>query len=153
MDEIQLRLLTRDTADFESLLLLMSQLVPDDPVIDPNSGYDHWCNMLTQNALRFPAVIFQHKVVACCALAILPNLTRQFRPYALIENVVTDERFRNQGFGKRLLRYAQDIAWAQGCYKVMLLTGSKRASTLNFYERAGFSKDKKTGFVAYAPTL
>jgi hypothetical protein len=39
-------------------------------------------------------------------------------------------------------------AWDAGCYKVMLLTGSRRPSTHAFYRACGFSGDDKTGFVA-----
>ena len=35
-----------------------------------------------------------------------------------------------------------------GCYKVMLMTGSKRASTHAFYRACGFVADDKTGLVA-----
>ena len=63
-------------------------------------------------------------------------------------NVVTHAAPRGNGWGKRLLREALSFAWANGCYKVMLLTGRKDEATLEFYEGAGFSRDEKTGFVA-----
>jgi GNAT superfamily N-acetyltransferase len=47
-----------------------------------------------------------------------------------------------------VLRSALDLAWRLGCYKVMLLTGSKEPGVHRFYERAGFAKDDKTGFIA-----
>jgi hypothetical protein len=40
------------------------------------------------------------------------------------------------------------MAWEQTCYKVMLLTGSRRSATHPFYEACGFRGDEKTGFVA-----
>ncbi|YAG15150.1 hypothetical protein NSTC745_04511 [Nostoc sp. DSM 114161] len=46
------------------------------------------------------------------------------------------------------LHYALDLAWQQKCYKVMLLTSSKSEETLRFYERAGFKRGVKTGFIA-----
>lgn len=38
---------------------------------------------------------------------------------------------------------AVDIAKNQNCYKVMLLTGSKKQETLNFYKSEGFRDDIK----------
>ena len=40
---------------------------------------------------------------------------------------------------------AIERAWEADCYKVMLMTGSKKSSTLAFYEAAGFEQSK-TGF-------
>ncbi|MEE0157694.1 MAG: hypothetical protein UER27_10665 [Acutalibacteraceae bacterium] len=39
------------------------------------------------------------------------------------------------------------MAAENGCYKVMLLTGSKQESTLRFYERCGFDRHAKTAFL------
>jgi GNAT superfamily N-acetyltransferase len=88
---------------------------------------------------RFLAVRFS------CTLIVIPTLTRGGKPYALIENVVTDARYRGRGYGTRLLQAAVQAAWSADCYKVMLLTGSKQPSTLKFYENAGFEQTK-TGF-------
>lgn len=41
-------------------------------------------------------------------------------------------------------------AWEAGCYKVMLMTGSKRPETLRFYADAGFEQSK-TGFQIRRP--
>jgi GNAT superfamily N-acetyltransferase len=85
------------------------------------------------------------RLVTSCTVVVVPNLTRGGTPYALIENVVTHADHRDQGFGKTILAAAVDRAWAAGCYKAMLMTGSKRPSTLAFYEAAGFEQSK-TGF-------
>lgn len=86
-------------------------------------------------------------LVTSCTVIVIPNLTRGGAPYALIENVVTDAGHRNEGLGKAILKAATDRAWAAGCYKAMLMTGSKKPSTLAFYEAAGFEQSK-TGFQA-----
>lgn len=86
-------------------------------------------------------------MTSTCTLATIPNLTRSARPYGLIENVVTHPDFRRRGFATALLRHALQVAWEQGCYKVMFLTGGDGA-TLRFYEQAGFRAGVKVGFVA-----
>ncbi|MCX7369259.1 MAG: GNAT family N-acetyltransferase [Alphaproteobacteria bacterium] len=89
--------------------------------------------------------LLHDELVASCTLIVIPNLTRGGKPYALIENVVTDALYRGQGYGTRVLRAAVAAAWDAGCYKVMLMTGSKQPSTLKFYKNAGFEQTK-TGF-------
>lgn len=85
------------------------------------------------------------EMVTSCTIVVIPNLTRGGTPYALIENVVTSANHRNRGWGKAILKAAVDHAWTEGCYKAMLMTGSKKPSTLVFYEAAGFEQTK-TGF-------
>lgn len=84
-------------------------------------------------------------IVAVCTLYILSNLTRGCRPFGLIENVVTHKDHRRLGYGRQLLAEATQRAQRIGCYKLMLMTGSKRPETLAFYEASGF-KQNKTGF-------
>ena len=45
--------------------------------------------------------------------------------------------------------YARKIAEQENCYKMMLLTGSKRLETLHFYEKAGYNSSDKTAFVQW----
>lgn len=89
------------------------------------------------------------RIVSSCVCLIVPNLTRGLRPYGLIENVVTLEEYRGRGYASACLTYAKELACAAGCYKLMLMTGSKQESTLAFYRHAGFNSTDKTGFVQW----
>lgn len=88
-------------------------------------------------------------IVSSCVCVIIPNLTRNVRPYAFVENVVTDEHYRNRGLATQCLNYAKEIALKKNCYKLMLLTGSKNESTLRFYEQAGYNRNDKTAFIQW----
>lgn len=68
------------------------------------------------------------------------EVTHNQQPYAFIENVITDERFRKRGLVTQCLDYAKEIAIKENCYKMMLLTGSKKKSTLF----SGYSVVKET---------
>ena len=89
------------------------------------------------------------KLVSSCVCVIIPNLTRNIRPYAFIENVVTHADHREKGYATACLNYAKGLAVKADCYKMMLLTGSKSESTLNFYKRAGYNCMDKTAFIQW----
>lgn len=88
-------------------------------------------------------------IASSCVCVIIPNLTHGQQPYAFVENVVTRPEYRKKGLATACLDYAKDIAEKGGCYKIMLLTGSKEESTLRFYERAGFNRNDKTAFIRW----
>ena len=62
---------------------------------------------------------------------------------------VTNEAYRGRGYATDCLNYAREIARQNGCYKMMLLTGSKDPKTLHFYERAGYNSSDKTAFIQW----
>ncbi len=89
------------------------------------------------------------KIVSSCVCVIIPNLTRNVRPYAFIENVVTHADYRGKGYAGECLDFAKKIAEQENCYKMMLLTGSKKTETLRFYEKAGYNSSDKTAFIQW----
>lgn len=89
------------------------------------------------------------KIISSCVCVIIPNLTRNVRPYAFVENVVTHGDYRGKGYATQCLDYARKIAEKENCYKMMLLTGSKRPETLRFYENAGYNSSDKTAFIQW----
>lgn len=93
--------------------------------------------------------IVNNKIVSSCVCVIIPNLTRNVRPYAFIENVVTNKDYRGKGYATECLNYAKDIAVKENCYKMMLLTGSKEQKTLEFYQNAGYNSTDKTAFIQW----
>lgn len=88
-------------------------------------------------------------IVSSCVCVVIPNLTRNVRPYAFVENVVTHSAHRGKGYATQCLDYAKAVARRQDCYKMMLLTGSKEQKTLDFYTRAGYNCADKTAFIQW----
>lgn len=137
--------------DLPEILRLYRQLHPDDPVLGEGRAAEIQEAILASPWFSIFVLEREGRILASCYLNLIPNLTRGGRPYAIIENVVTDEAFRGRGLGKALMGAVLGRAWAHGCYKAMLQTGSKRASTHAFYRACGFSGDDKKGYVARPP--
>jgi GNAT superfamily N-acetyltransferase len=89
------------------------------------------------------------KIVSSCVCVVIPNLTRNVRPYAFVENVVTHTDFRGRGLASECLEYAKQIAKRCNCYKMMLLTGSKEKEIFHFYKNAGYNSADKTAFIQW----
>lgn len=134
--------------ELNGLLDLYQCLNPGDPDM---KGTDHitqlWREIFNDPSLYYFVVEEDGRLVSACMLAIIKNLTRSGRPFGLIENVVTHSEYRNRGYGTAILQQAVKTAQENNCYKVVLLTGRKEESTLRFYERAGFQRGLKTGFI------
>ena len=88
-------------------------------------------------------------IVSSCVCVIIPNLTRNVRPYALIENVVTHAEHRGKGYATACLNCAKELAVKADCYKMMLLTSAKSDNTLDFYKKAGYNCTDKTAFIQW----
>ncbi|GAA6623998.1 GNAT family N-acetyltransferase [Scytonema sp. NUACC26] len=147
---ITVRSIARD--ELPQLLSLYRHLNPvDAPLPSDDVLQSLWDTILSDPRLCYIVAELSNQLVATCNLTIVPNLTRGARPYGIIENVVTHSNYRQQGIGTQMLHYALNLAWKQQCYKVMLLSGSKREETLRFYEQAGFQRGVKTGFIAFPP--
>jgi GNAT superfamily N-acetyltransferase len=145
--DIQFRLIRAD--ELSSLLELYKHLNSDEPPLPEAEVLDRvWNDFTTDPKIHCVVAEMDSHLVASCTLIIVPNLTRGARPYGLIENVVTHPDYRKKGIGHSLLRHTLQLAWDKGCYKVMLLTGRKQEETMRFYEKAGFQRGIKTGFVA-----
>lgn len=108
-----------------------------------------WKQIITDRNHHFIVNVQQDRMVSSCVCVIIPNLTRNVRPYALIENVVTLSAFRGRGYATECLDYARNIAEQNDCYKMMLLTGAKDQKTLDFYKNAGYNSEDKTAFIQW----
>ena len=108
-----------------------------------------WEKIMTDTDHHLIVCEIDGKIVSSCVCVIIPNLTRNVRSYAFVENVVTHEDYRGKGYATECLDYAKQIAKENNCYKMMLLTGSKKPETLAFYEKAGYNSLDKTAFIQW----
>ncbi|MDD6794822.1 MAG: GNAT family N-acetyltransferase [Clostridiaceae bacterium] len=136
-------------SELKELLSLYEYLKSDDIPKESNELNDIWGNILNYNGQHIIVAEEDNKIVSSCVVTIIPNLTHNHKSYALVENVVTNENYTKRGFATACLNYAKELAIKENCYKLMLLTGSKRESTLKFYEQAGYNKNDKTAFIQW----
>jgi GNAT superfamily N-acetyltransferase len=134
--------------DFQDVLRLYRQLQPEDPVLRDGSDAASFGLILRSPGLHLFVLEIDGAIVATTYLNVIPNLTRSASPYAVIENVVVDETFRGTGLGKQIMAGTLRAAWDAGCYKAMLLTGSRNPATHAFYRACGFSADAKQAYLA-----
>ncbi|MCU0847604.1 MAG: GNAT family N-acetyltransferase [Spirochaetes bacterium] len=146
MNEEKPRILKED--ELQKLLDLYEHLHPGDGNIATDRTRSSWESIMKNRDIITVFVIELEGIMASsCVLSVIPNLTRGGRPYGLLENMITHPAYRNRGLGKAVVTEAIRHARNRNCYKVMLLSDSKRTEAHAFYEAVGFDRGKKIGFV------
>jgi GNAT superfamily N-acetyltransferase len=90
-------------------------------------------------------------VIGTTVLAILPGMAHGVSPFAVIEYVVVDEKYRGKGIGKTMMEYCMSKAKEAGCYKIMLTSDNRRTEAHDFYKSLGFEASAH-GFRLYFQT-
>jgi GNAT superfamily N-acetyltransferase len=138
-----------NASDRQVLCELYRQLNPDDPPWPSDAhAADALAGVFAQAGTTILICETGGVAVSTCMLVVCPNFSRAGRPFALIENVVTHREHRRHGHGRRVVARAIEIARELGCYRVTLMTGSRREETLRFYEGTGMRRNSKTAFEA-----
>lgn len=133
--------------DFNGLSELYTHLHNNKPIEDNMLNRSIFEQILSDKNHHIIVAEVDGKIASSCVCVIVPNLTHNQQPYALIENVVTHKAYRNRGLASQCLTYAKDTALQDNCYKMMLLTGSKKRSTHKFYRKNGYNRFEKTGYI------
>lgn len=130
-------------SDLPRIIELLAQLSPNDPEREDMSSplpynYHMVFREMAQGKQQLLVAEVRRKIVGTLVLVIVPNLARKGTPYAIIENVVVDEKQRSKGIGGALMTHAIEEARKAGCYKVALTSGKHRKDAHRFYERLSF---------------
>ncbi|HQA50373.1 MAG TPA: GNAT family N-acetyltransferase [Syntrophomonadaceae bacterium] len=134
--------------ELDKLLNLYQHLHPEDPDVRDSEVLESlWTEIFNDPNLYYLVIEDNGEIISSCTIAIIKNLTRNLRPYGLIENMITHPNYRKKGLGTKVLHKAVEIAKENNCYKIMLLTSSKSEDTFRFYRKAGFVQGVKTGFI------
>lgn len=102
--------------DLDEILQLYLYLHEESVSEDTGHLRRTWENII--NDLNHHLIVCEvdNRIVASCVCVIIPNLTRNVRPYAFVENVVTHGDYRKKGYATSGLNYAQQIAKDNNCY-------------------------------------
>lgn len=133
--------------DFNGLSMLYTHLHSNKPIPENEMTKAIFDEILADKNHHIIVAEENGEIVSSCVCVIIPNLTHNQQPYALMENVVTHKAHRGRGLASACLSYARDIAKKNNCYKMMLLTGSKKRSTHRFYRKNGYNRFEKTGYI------
>ena len=96
--------------------------------------------------ITYYVALDNEEVIGSCFITIIPNLSKGIRAFGIIENVITDKKYRGKGIGKKLMNMAIEKAKKEKCYKVQLMSNVKRIDAHKFYEKIGFDGASKKGF-------
>jgi len=134
--------------ELDKLINLYGFLHPGAEKSDDNALHHTWHEITTyQDRYIYFVIEADERLVSSCNISIIPNLTNESRPFAVIENVITHPDYRRRGFGIKVLEAAIQHAWQNGCYKIMLLSNNERVEAHRLYEKAGFNGSIKKGYV------
>jgi len=132
--------------DLNDVLLLYKFLFPEEDFRSTDLIKEKWKDIIDDKKIICLISYENITPVATCILTIIPNLTRNQKSYSVIENVVTHSDYRHKGYGRALMMKAIDISKDNNCYKVMLMSNSKRIDAHQFYNKIGFDSISKKGF-------
>lgn len=80
----------------------------------------------------------QGKLITYAGVFVQTNLYH--KRHLFVDELVTDELFRSQGYGAMILEYLIDYAKMAACENIVLSSGFAREDAHRFYEKEGFEK-------------
>ncbi len=140
--------------DLKQLLLFYNQLYDDMPSLNEDILNSWKVSISYAKNNKNQYIIFgcmDEKIVSCCTILIIPEkrplfIKSQRQPFAVIENVITDELYRNKGYGTLILNSAKSIAQQNNCDKIVLFIKNEKEKILSFFKKAGYKFFEKRDY-------
>jgi GNAT superfamily N-acetyltransferase len=83
-------------------------------------------------------ILERGELISFAGVAVQTNLYHKRHLYVF--DLVTDEKFRLQGYGKLMLEFLSDYAKTAMCENLVVADGLKREERQGFYEKEGFEE-------------
>ena len=78
------------------------------------------------------------EVIGTLQITFTPSISFQGGKRATVESVRVDEKYRGQGIGKEMMKWAIERAKQENCISMQLTTNLERTDAHRFYENLGF---------------
>jgi N-acetylglutamate synthase-like GNAT family acetyltransferase len=143
---IEIRKATRN--DIPRILELYEELTEEVQTVTADTIDQVFDQIVSMPGQEFLVAEKDGLVVASLFVQVIPNLSHNARPCAILENMIVDGRYHRQGIGRLLMEYVLARCGEAGCYKVQLLSNKKRKEAHDFYRSLGF-EDSAMGFRYY----
>ncbi len=114
--------------------------IDDGNVLDLKSAESMLDRMKLYPDYTLYVAVIDTQVVGSFALLIMDNLAHMGAPSAVVEDVAVHLKWRGQGIGARMMRFAMEEARQAKCYKLTLSCSINRKRAHRFYESLGFEK-------------
>lgn len=79
------------------------------------------------------------EVIGTLQITFTPSISFQGGKRATVESVRVDEKYRGQGIGQKLMKWAIERAKQENCLSMQLTTNAERTDAHHFYENLGFT--------------
>ncbi len=137
--------------DLEGVLNLYKELRPLDPDLELNFANEKWSQIINDTQTYIIVAEIDGELASTCSLSINYSIANGARPFSIIEHVITSDKFRRQGLSRKVLKFANSLAWENNCCKVMLLSGEQLKGAHTLYESVGFKSGIEKAFVIKPP--
>ncbi len=130
--------------DLEELSVLYQQLIPNDVSIA--SMRDVLRN--NQNDSKHVVLVakLDGKLVGSLLATICEMLFGQCKSFMVVEDVIVNSEYRQQGVGRDLMGRIEEHASHHNCSYIMLVTDRDRVGSQEFYKSLGYSTDEYRAF-------
>ncbi|WP_404390397.1 GNAT family N-acetyltransferase [Pseudoalteromonas phenolica] len=87
--------------DLPHVLNLYRELRPQDPELEKSFSEQVWAEMMNCPETHIVVADIEGELAATCALGLNKSIANGGRPFAIIEHVITAEKFRRRGLSHK----------------------------------------------------